>query len=255
MGLGRRKVELNDAQAWVFNRMADVYDARPPYPADLIAAVAAWAELVGGPGARVVDLGAGIGHLSLPLAARGLAVTAVEPAAAMLERLTAQAAARGLSVCALHAKAEAVPLEACSAELVLIADALHFLDAELTAREVARLLVPRGGLSLVTCEFADTPFMQALSQLMQQAAPRRMRATRSPLVQLAAVARVALERPRVFYDAVAVEHDELERILRSISFIGPAMSPARFAAFRERVCALPEPVWARKFTLHAGRRE
>ena len=42
--------------------------------------------------------------------------------------------------------------------------------------------------------------------------------------------------------------------LRSISFIGPAMNPERFAAFHEKIRALPErPVWARRFTLHAGR--
>lgn len=251
MSLGRRKVEVDDARAWVFNRMADVYDARPPYPTPLVDALAQLAE---GARARVLDLGAGIGHLALPLSQRGFSVIAVEPALAMLERLCARANEQGLSVTALHAKAEAVPLPTACAELVIIADALHFLDAELSAREVARLLVPGGRLALITCEPADTPFMNALTTLMQEAAPRRPRATASPLLQLAKVAGIALSPVREFHDVTAVDSSELERILRSISFIGPAMNPARFAAFCQRVHALPEPAWARTFHLHSGRK-
>ena len=43
--------------------MADVYDARPAYPNGLIDALAELAR-----GRRVADLGAGIGHVALPLA-------------------------------------------------------------------------------------------------------------------------------------------------------------------------------------------
>ncbi|HVU51011.1 MAG TPA: methyltransferase type 11, partial [Polyangia bacterium] len=74
MSLGRRKVRLEDASRWVFNRMAEVYDARPPYPTALVDALSALAPA----GAPVADLGAGTGHLALPLAARGLDVTAIE---------------------------------------------------------------------------------------------------------------------------------------------------------------------------------
>jgi 2-oxoisovalerate dehydrogenase E2 component (dihydrolipoyl transacylase) len=83
MSLGRRKVRLDEASRWVFNRMADVYDARPPYPAALIDALC---DLAGPPGARIADLGAGTGHLALPLAARGYDVTAVEETRQMMNR-------------------------------------------------------------------------------------------------------------------------------------------------------------------------
>ena len=66
MGRKRRQVGLDDPTRWVFNRMADVYDARPAYPAALLDALVALA-----PGSRVLDLGAGTGKLALPLAARG----------------------------------------------------------------------------------------------------------------------------------------------------------------------------------------
>jgi SAM-dependent methyltransferase len=252
MSLGRRKVGLDETSRWVFNKMADVYDARPPYPPALVDAVSATAAASG---LRIGDLGAGVGHLALPLAARGFDVVAVEPAQAMLDRLRAAAHDRGLRLRALHAAAESLPLEPASLDAVVVADALHFLDAELTAREIGRVLVPGGVLALVTCELGDTPFMRALRRVIEDAVPRRPRNLAQQMVHLAAMTNVTFAPPRRFHDETAVDPATLERILRSISFIGPAMNPARFAAFRARVHALPEPpVWARTFTLRAGRR-
>lgn len=251
MSLGRRKVGLDDPTRWVFNRMADVYDARPAYPDALIDALA---ELATGP--RVVDLGAGIGHVALPLAERGFDVVAVEPAQAMLERLRIEARKRRIKVRTIHATAEVLPLADASSDLVLVADALHFLDAELIAHQIARVLAPAGALAIVTCNLGKTPFMQSLVELMEAAVPRRPRNLHHNLVQVAAITGIRFAHAREFHDETPVDGDTLERILRSISFIGPAMNPTRFAAFRARVHALPgRPTWARTFTLRAGRRK
>jgi ubiquinone/menaquinone biosynthesis C-methylase UbiE len=252
MSLGRRKVGLDDPTRWVFNRMADVYDARPAYPLGLIDALA---ELATTHGRRVGDLGAGIGHVALPLAERGFKVVAIEPAQAMLERLRAEARKRRLSVRAIHATAEALPLEDASLDLAVVADALHFLDAELVAKEIARVLAPKGALAIVTCELGKTPFMQSLVELIEGAVPRRPRNLAKNLIQVSALTGVRFARERQFHDETPVDSGTLERILRSISFIGPAMNPARFAAFRAGVHALPgRPAWARTFTLRAGHR-
>ncbi len=250
MSLGRRKVGLDDPTRWVFNRMADVYDARPAYPLGLIDALADLAS-----GRRVADLGAGIGHVALPLAERGFDVLAVEPAQAMLDRLRAGARKRRLKVRAIHAAAEALPLDDASLELVVVADALHFLDAELIAKEIARVLAPKGALAIVTCALGKTPFMRSLVRIIEAAVPRRPRSLDQSLVQISAITGVRFASERRFHDETPVDGDTLERILRSISFIGPAMNAARSAAFHARVRALPgPPTWARTFTLRAGRR-
>jgi ubiquinone/menaquinone biosynthesis C-methylase UbiE len=252
VGLGRRSVSVHDASAWVFNRIATVYAARPAYPVELVDALV---ELAGSPDARIGDLGAGIGHLALPLAERGLDVTAIEPAYAMLARLRKRAAQRELPLRSMCATAEATQLPAASLELVLIADALHFLDVERTGLEVARVLVPRGALALLTCELGDTPFMRDVVRVMEEAAPRRPRGTEQARAQLSALTNVVLEPERRFYDETPVDAHTLSRILRSISFIGPAMNRERRAAFQARIRALPHaPIWARTLRLQTGRR-
>jgi ubiquinone/menaquinone biosynthesis C-methylase UbiE len=250
----RRQVNIEDAARWVFNRMADVYDARPDYPVELIDAIA---ELAGSVGKRIGDLGAGIGHLAIPLAERGFEVTAIEPARAMLDRLEATAVERGASVRSLHAAAEALPVEAKSFDVILIADALHFIDSELAAREIARVLVHRGLLIVVTCELGDTPFMRDVARIIEEATQRRPRQMVSRNAQLSGVAKIPLSKGRTFTDETPVTRATLERILGSISFVGPAMNPERTAAFHARVHALAAetPIhWARKFTLQWGRR-
>ena len=236
MSLGRRKVSLDQPSRWVFNRMAEFYAARPPYPSALVDALA---DLAGPAGSRVGDLGAGIGHLALPLAARGFDVVAIDAAQAMLDQLRAAAAARGIALRALHAAAEELPLEPACLDLVVVSDALHFLDTELTARQIARVLAPRGALALVTCSFAETPFMRGLVQLMEEAAPRRPRALTQSIVHLSALTEVPLTDERRFHDETPIDHATLKSILRSISFIGPTIHPTRFAAFRRHIHTLP----------------
>ena len=251
MSIGRRKARLDDESAWIFNRMVDAYQARPPYPTALVDAVATLAT----PPARVGDIGAGLGHLALPLAERGFEVIAVEPAAQMLAQLSELAAQRGLSIAAVHGMAEAIPLDDACLELVIVADAVHFLDSERAAPEIGRVLAPSGALAVVTCELTPTPFMQGVVRVMQEVIPRRLREVSSAITELLAVSKVRGITEQRFLDETAVSRETLEEILRSISIIGPAMNAARYAAFRKRIHAIDhEPRWARTFTLRAGTR-
>jgi SAM-dependent methyltransferase len=151
--------------------------------------------------------------------------------------------------------AEALPFDPESFDLVVVADVVHFLDSERAAKEAARVLAPRGALAVVSCAFADTPFMNAVGEIMRDSAPRRPREVSSARVELLAVARVREPWAMRFEDDAPVESPTLQQILRSVSFIGPAMNAERFARFWQRIRAIEhEPRWARTFVLEAGRR-
>jgi ubiquinone/menaquinone biosynthesis C-methylase UbiE len=251
--LGRRGVRPEETSRWVFNRIAvaDVYAARPAYPAALIDALAELSPANG----RIGDIGAGTGNLALPLAERSFDVVAVEPAESMLDRLRHDARDRDLALTAFHATAEALPLEASSLDLAVVADALHFFNVELAGSELYRVLRRRGWLAVVTVEFGDTPYMQAVARVIEEESQRRPRQIGGGVAQLCALARAPVRVVRRFDDATEMDIGTLERMLRSISFVGPAMNEARFARFRERILALDQrPVWTRTFTLHAGRK-
>ena len=133
---------VHDAAARGFSRSADAYDrARPDYPA----AAVAWLEERLGlrPGRTVVDLAAGTGKLTRPLAATGAEVVAIEPVAEMRARI-GDAAARSLD-----GTAEAVPLPDASADAVTVAQAFHWFDGPAALAEIHRVLRPGGALALV----------------------------------------------------------------------------------------------------------
>ena len=66
---------------WDYTDLANAYLERPDYSADAIDAMLSIAGIL--EGAEVCDVGAGVAHLTLMLASRGLSVAAVEPNDAM----------------------------------------------------------------------------------------------------------------------------------------------------------------------------
>jgi len=133
---------VHAAAARGFARSADAYErARPEYPP---AAIAWLRERLGlGPGRRVVDLAAGTGKLTRPLAVTGAEVVAVEPVAEMRARIGPSAAA------VLEGTAEAIPLPAASADALTVGQAFHWFDGPAALAEIHRVLRPGGALALV----------------------------------------------------------------------------------------------------------
>jgi SAM-dependent methyltransferase len=251
--VSRRGISVLDDERWVFNRLAPDYAARPGYPAALVARLL---ELGGGPGARVAELGAGTGLLALPLARAGARLHAVEPARAMLAAL-GHAAAGLPGVTTVHAAGEATGLTASGFDLVVLADALHWVDAAAAGREAARLLVPGGVAAVVEPRLAASPFLDALGARLAQANPRA-RPAPPPLERFFAHLGGSPPALEPFCHEERLAPERLEAVLRSLSLVGPALGPDALAALLRDARALAEAhggaVWRRELRLHWARR-
>jgi len=135
---------INEAAAVGFGRGADDYvAARPSYPSAVFDLLAD--ELGLGSETDVLDLAAGTGKLTEDLVARGARVVAVEPVAAMRERLVALLP----DIDARDGTAEALPLDDASVDLVTVGQAFHWFDAPTALAEIRRVLRPGGGLAMI----------------------------------------------------------------------------------------------------------
>ena len=125
-----------------FSRLAPAYaSCRPGYPEGLF-------DYLGGLVSRhdlAWDCAAGSGQATIPLARRFHRVIATDISAAMLQQTPSHPAVE----CRVT-PAEASGLADASADLVTVAQALHWLDAETFYPEVARVLVPGGVLAVWT---------------------------------------------------------------------------------------------------------
>src|SRR2546421_8267168 len=121
-----------------FASAADVYErARPSYPEEAVAWMAERTGLVAG--RTVVDVGAGTGKLTRLLPATGARVIAIEPVAEMRAKLD--------GIDALDGTAEDLPLSNGCADVVTVAQALHWFDLDRALPELHRVLRPDGYLA------------------------------------------------------------------------------------------------------------
>jgi SAM-dependent methyltransferase len=143
---------------------ASYVKGRPDYPP----AVSAWLKdsLGLGPGASVLDLGAGTGKFTPRLLDTGAAVIAVEPVPAMLAKLAAALP----QVTALAGTATAIPLPDAAVDAVVCAQAFHWFATPAALDEILRVLKPGGKLGLVwNLRDASVPWVARLDAIVNQA--------------------------------------------------------------------------------------
>jgi SAM-dependent methyltransferase len=213
-----------------FARSVEAYErARPEYPPQAIAWLARELELRAG--RTVVDLAAGSGKLTRPLAALGCEVIAIEPVAEMR-------AAIGPAARALDGTAEAIPLPDDSADAVTVGQAFHWFDGPAALAEIERVLRPGGALALVWNRrpVESSALWAAISDLI---APYRDDAPShgSGAWRATFAGRELAERRFEF--SQHLDDDGLVDRVGSISFIA-ALDDARRAPLLERVRALAD---------------
>jgi ubiquinone/menaquinone biosynthesis C-methylase UbiE len=154
---------IDDVAARGFQAGAAAYEsARPGYPDEAIATLGE--ELGITTGTEVCDLAAGTGKLSRRLIELGASVLAVEPVEAMRE----QARATVPEAQVVDGTAEAIPLPDASFDVVTVAQAFHWFDADAALAEIARVLKPGGGLAILWNERDErTAWVAEMSRLIR----------------------------------------------------------------------------------------
>jgi SAM-dependent methyltransferase len=146
-----------------FDSAAEAYDrGRPDYPNELVVDLIAHAGI--DDGARVLEIGPGTGQLSVPLAASGATLVAVERG----EHL-AEIARRKLSSFE-YAEVEVADFDRwecspASFDVIVAATSFHWLDPETRVARCAALLRPGGLLAIIQTTWGvaqgDDPFFDA----------------------------------------------------------------------------------------------
>jgi ubiquinone/menaquinone biosynthesis C-methylase UbiE len=126
---------------WDYTKLADAYLKRPDYADAAIDAMLAVAGVE--KSASVCDVGAGVAHLTLMLAARGFSVVAVEPNDAM--RANGIERTRKFSNVVWHeGTGEETGQQARAFNLVTFGSSFNVCDRQRALKETARILKPRG---------------------------------------------------------------------------------------------------------------
>jgi ubiquinone/menaquinone biosynthesis C-methylase UbiE len=228
-------MELHSSGAWGFDGVAEAYEhARPTYPPEAVAWLAECLRL--GPGATVVDLGAGTGKLTRALVATGARVIAVEPGEGM-RRVLAEAVPDAE---VLAGTAEAIPAPDASADAATAGQAAHWFHAEETIAELARVLRPGGGIAFIwNVRDSDDPLQAAVEELIGPFRDRTRMSDRADWeAGLADSGFRALER-RSFRHVHELAADELPVLVSSYSFVAGLPAEERRKVLR-RVRALAE---------------
>jgi len=135
---------IHDAASKGYETAGESYEkGRPEYPRDAVNYLSKEIGVL--PGRTILDLGAGTGKFTKLIANFGADVIAVEPVAGMRKKFSDV-----LPKIAIQAgTAENIPLQDCSVDAVVVAQAFHWFNGEKSLPEIFRVLKPGGRLGLI----------------------------------------------------------------------------------------------------------
>lgn len=189
---------------WDYSTLADAYLKRPDY-AD--AAIDAMLSIAGAEqGDKFCDVGAGVAHLTLMLAARGLDVVAVEPNDAM--RANGIKRTAELTNVRWHEGTGEVTGQASEAfDMVTFGSSFNVCDRQQALKETARILKPRGWFACMwNHRNLDDPIQARIEAIIKERVPGYGYGTRRE-DQTAVIDASALFGPVVHLDA-RVTHEQ-----------------------------------------------
>ncbi len=215
---------IDDVAAQGFQAGATAYEAaRPGYPPEAVAVLREEAGL--GSGTRVLDLAAGTGKLTRELVLAGASVLAVEPVEGMRREL--EQAVPGVEV--VDGTAEAIPAGAAEFDLVTVAQAFHWFDAQPALVDIARVLRPGGVLAILWNERDEAePWVAEMSRIIRWHERTVSRYQHVAWAQIVGEsARFTPLEERVVRWEQPLTRDLLADRVRSISYIAAMPEPER----------------------------
>ena len=160
---------MTAALEWDYSDLAAAYAKRPDYADAAIECVLASAGL--GAGAAALDVGAGVGHLTIKLLERGLDVATVEPNQAMRERGRARAA-RWPDVRWGEGTGEDTGERDDAFDLVTFGSSFNVTDRGRALAETARVLKVRGWFACMwNHRDLDDPIQSAIERTIRERLP------------------------------------------------------------------------------------
>ena len=156
---------------WDYTHLADAYLKRPNYSDAAVDAMLAVASVNVRRPERVCDVGAGVAHLTIMLASRGLDVTAVEPNDAM----RTNGMSRTSSIAGVHwveGTGERTGQMRDSFDVVTFGSSFNVCDRQLALKETASILKSKGWFAcLWNHRQLDDPIQSHIESIIKSAVP------------------------------------------------------------------------------------